>query len=99
MKMTNLTSFSTKISRYTVIYFQFHLPEATSVEFKAYELEFDSNSDKLLDLGPMNSNENIYNEDTEMGSFLTGNLNFNKGKVIIDNKVLSHELKHMKPNT
>ena len=37
----------------------------------------------------MNSDENVYNEHTEMGSFLPANLNSNKEKVIINNEVLS----------
>ena len=37
----------------------------------------------------MNSDENVYNEHTEMGSFLPGNLNSKKEKVRINNDVLS----------
>ena len=37
----------------------------------------------------MNIDENIYKEDTEMGSFPPGNLNSNKEEVVINNKVLS----------
>lgn len=43
----------------------------------------------------MNTDENIYKEDTEMGSFPPGNLNSNKEEVIRNNKVFSpqkHEL-------
>ena len=43
----------------------------------------------------MNTEENIYKEDTEMGSFPPGNLNSSKEAVIRNNKVLSpqkHEL-------
>ena len=47
-----------------------YLPETKSVEFDSDELDFDSDVNKLPDLGPMNSDENVYNEHTEMGSFL-----------------------------
>ena len=57
-----------------------YLPETKSVEFDSDELGFDSDVNELPDLGPMNSDENVYNEHTEMGSFLPGNLNSNKGQ-------------------
>ena len=72
-----------------------YLPETKSVEFDRDELDFDSDVNELPDLGPMNSDENVSNEHTEMRSFLPGNLNSSKKKVIKNNEVLSpqtHEL-------
>ena len=66
-----------------------------TVDFDTDVLEFDSDCNELPDLGPINSNENVYNEDTEMGSFLPRNLNSSREKEIINNEVLSpqtHEL-------
>ena len=45
-------------------------PETKSVEFDSDELDFDSDVNELPDLGPMNSDENVYNEHAEIGSFL-----------------------------
>ena len=66
-----------------------YLPETKSLEFDSDELDFDSDVNELPDLGPMNSDENVYNERTDMWSVLAGNLNSNKGKAIINNEVLS----------
>ena len=44
---------------------------------------------KKKKIGPMNSNENVYKKDTEMESFLPGNLNSNKVKIRINNEFLS----------
>ena len=49
----------------------------------------------MPDLGPTNSEENVYNEQTEMGSFLPGNLNTEKERVIINNKVLNPETREL----
>ena len=73
-----------------------YLSDMKTVEFDANEdTEFDLEDDILPDLGPTNSEENIYHDITEMGSFLPGNLNSGKEKVIINNEVLTpqtHEL-------
>ena len=95
MKMVSLTIFSTNYDLLESLPVNGYLPEAKSVGFDSDELDFDSDVNESTDLGPMNSDENVYNEHTEMGSFLPGNLNSNKEKVIINNEVLSpqtHEL-------
>ena len=68
-----------------------YLSETKSVDFDIDGLEFDSDYKGLFDIGPMNSDENFYKEDTGMGSFFLGNLNFKKEKVIINNEVLSQQ--------
>lgn len=68
-----------------------YLSETKSVDFDIDGLEFDSDYKGLPGIGPMNSDENFYKEDTGMGSFFLGNLNFKKEKVIINNEVLSQQ--------
>ena len=49
----------------------------------------------IMIVGPINSDENIYREDIEMGSYLLEILSLNKEKVEINNEVLNsqtHEL-------
>ena len=45
-----------------------YLSETKYVEFNSDEMEFDSDCNELLDLGPMNSDENVYKEDWIMNT-------------------------------
>ena len=81
-----------------------YLSEANSVYFdeklsgegsEEEENEEQGEEEILPDLGPINSEDKVYDKFTEMGSFLPGNVNCNKEKVTVDNDILNpgaHEI-------